>query len=264
MNRSRFAFTLIELLVCVAIIALLVSIALPAISSARRSSNDSVCMANLRSHASMTFLYLNNHNDQFPTRSATNDPGGGSVFGAFMPTRAILTYDERPLGIFACPEDKEPVRLYPAGISTGAMPEGLGVGDQYNIAPTTLLRYSFGINNMTGIVPKDDDERRIFNQTLTAYPYPVRTLLYADCTWVNARGHRRVVNDSPALKGRIANAAAPHRIDSLVGIPAEYSVPSPRLRRHRRGSNILFMDGHGEVASQKDCFSRVLYSWTEK
>ena len=53
-------------------------------------------------------------------------------------------------------------------------------------------------------------------------------------------------------------------MNSLPAIPAEYGIVQPDLRRHKGGSNVMFMDHHGAMVSQKDCFEKILHSWTER
>lgn len=60
-HRGAPAFSVIELLVVVGIIALLLAIALPAMASVRRSAQESKSLANLRSIAQTTGLYINTH-----------------------------------------------------------------------------------------------------------------------------------------------------------------------------------------------------------
>jgi len=259
----RRGFTLIELLVVISIIAVLISILLPSLAAARAASRGVVCLANLRSQAQMTQLYLDANDDVYPTRTAGAATGGGSVFGAFLPQRTILQTDSRPVQILTCPDDAEPIRDYPLGDSSGSDPNGLGLGDFYGLSPNATVRVGYGINNMTGIPPTTPEEKTIFNPKAGAYPHPSRTLMYADCTWVNARGHNSELNDAPPLKGRVANAAAPLRMNTLAGIPPRYAEPVAEARRHRAGSNVVFMDNHGETVSQGDCFSKIIYSWTE-
>ena len=59
-------FTLIELLVVVAIIGILASLLLPALSAARRTAKTSVCIGNLKQIGSAVLCYLGDHNDYFP------------------------------------------------------------------------------------------------------------------------------------------------------------------------------------------------------
>ncbi|MCG3129140.1 MAG: hypothetical protein CHACPFDD_04050 [Phycisphaerae bacterium] len=60
---SRSGFTLIELLVVVAIIALLISILLPALGMARKQARQLVCNTNLRSQGQAAYLYAADNRD---------------------------------------------------------------------------------------------------------------------------------------------------------------------------------------------------------
>src|SRR5690606_2966819 len=94
-RNHKNGFTLIELLVVVAIIALLIAILLPSLAAARNQAKNTACLANLRSMGLATQIYLNNYKEHFPVRTATSSTGGGSVFGAFEPTRLIIKTDRR-------------------------------------------------------------------------------------------------------------------------------------------------------------------------
>ena len=64
--QHRRGFTLIELLVVVAIIALLISILLPTLASARRHAKRSVCASNLHQIGIAMPQYTQENNDWFP------------------------------------------------------------------------------------------------------------------------------------------------------------------------------------------------------
>jgi len=99
--RSLPAFTLIELLVVVAIIALLISILLPALRRAKEQANTTVCISNLRSISQAANQYLLAFSDlpwSLPTPYEFDErPYSFGVYSEFIWGGGMPDKDERDL-----------------------------------------------------------------------------------------------------------------------------------------------------------------------
>jgi prepilin-type N-terminal cleavage/methylation domain-containing protein/prepilin-type processing-associated H-X9-DG protein len=97
MKRVREGFTLIELLVVVAIIALLISILLPALSAAKEQARTAVCASNERNMGLALIQYTDEY-DHYPGEHKT--VWRDSVFGWAPRLRKLMNDNEK---LFWCP-----------------------------------------------------------------------------------------------------------------------------------------------------------------
>src|ERR1700743_2380251 len=75
-KRRLKAFTLVELLVVIGIIALLISVLLPALTKARRAANTIACASNMRQIVQAMQMYASDYNGYIP--------GSPHTSGAFL------------------------------------------------------------------------------------------------------------------------------------------------------------------------------------
>lgn len=100
--RQQAAFTLVELLVVIGIIALLVSILLPALNKARKAGEAVVCLANLNQLGKASMMYVNDYKVLVPSL--------GTMTGETWDTK-LAPY----LGIKLVKHPTDPNMITPAG-----------------------------------------------------------------------------------------------------------------------------------------------------
>jgi prepilin-type processing-associated H-X9-DG protein len=128
------AFTLVELLVVIGIIALLIGVLLPTLSSAQRSARDVKCQSNIRQLCAALVNYAVEYKGKFPPNANAGGFGGGHPtteqvwfhedrIGRFLPKTIVLGTGNIATPVMVCPEDLEPVaRSYAMNIwASGAV-----------------------------------------------------------------------------------------------------------------------------------------------
>lgn len=76
---NRKAFTLIELLVVIGVVAMLLSVTLPALARVRRQAESVCCQSNLRQIILAAFIYCENHDGFFPIAYYTQQTDQGDI-----------------------------------------------------------------------------------------------------------------------------------------------------------------------------------------
>ena len=86
-QKHSNAFTLIELLVVIGVIALLVSILMPALGKAKATSRRAACRAQLHGLGQIVRMYLNDNNDFMPNAAQvpSEEPDLPSITETLMP-----------------------------------------------------------------------------------------------------------------------------------------------------------------------------------
>lgn len=242
-SRGRKGFTLVELLVVIGIIALLISILLPALNAAREQAKRVACASNLRQMGQALTMYINDW--KYYPGHAVNENG---TFYAVWPVRLRL-YMNGNQDVFLCPSRDPGYRWqHLSGVAPMATVQDQGWGYKPNETMLAVLAtpFSYGYNDWGATEPAfptaGNPQNYLNGHGLggdLSSTSPDHSCYQLKFTKVKIASEMIAIGDN-AAGGQWDFNLDPQQTDQY---------PS---KIHSRGCNLLFCDGHAAWFLQKE------------
>lgn len=245
--RPRAGFTLIEVLVVIALIALLIGLLLPALRDARRAAHAAVCLSNQRQIGAALMLYADTYKEFTPRESGFSEPR--------VPQTPLQMYYP-PWAYVLRPFMDDKVGIVDPQVDmTG------GIGDLYMHAlyyrDPARRRDRHNIhyvnNGLSFRAPNVINDFAKRPTKLSKYQRPHDTLYLSCFTDDSAEIHANGWYGPGATNWSVAVAYDMHHATNVAG-GSSTAQGSQRVapRRHGRGANAVFLDGHAVLVPARE------------
>jgi prepilin-type N-terminal cleavage/methylation domain-containing protein/prepilin-type processing-associated H-X9-DG protein len=261
----RKGFTLVELLVVIGIIAVLISVLLPALTSARRSADNIKCQSNLRQIGASLIMYMGASNGICPpaefSRYTTFD--GPAIYWANILSENKYLKGSTDLGnVYMCPSSlMEQEGLQPFDhpksrtANTGWIPfKGSSAYSNSGIATGKTdqnIICSYAVNAMWGADGPVPSGTTFGNMRAKTYSemYPFVWLHAFASNFYQHKAQRVLGAKNSTQLALVFDGFYMHQTNAF-NIQLRHG--SPRLKENFRGANFVFLDGHVEAMKGSD------------
>lgn len=241
------AFTLIEVLVVIAVIAILISLLLPALRDARRAAHTAVCLSNQKQIGLALTLYADTYKEFTPRESGFSEPR--------MPPTPVARYYP-PWAYVLRPFVDDGV-----GTVDPQVDQSSGVGDLYSFAsyyrdparPKDRHNIHYVNNGISFRAPGVINIYAKRPTKMSKYQRPHDTLYLSCFTDDTTQIHANNWYGAGATNWSVAVAYDMHHASNVTGgdnTPQGTQRVAPK--RHGRGANAVFLDGHAVLVPTKE------------